>query len=128
MDDDIQPAANAVFRGVLPGLQAVTMVEIMRWLPIVEDFITILNWCIRCRKQVDKEKCVESSDWIDQRLIGRPPQWAEESLVLAGCKIPQSHGSKMYPGFATGATPPVRGPLPLDADADAVLCEDIVAE
>lgn len=45
------------------------MVEIMGRLPVVEDFITILDRGVRCRKQIDEEEGIESGDWIDQRLV-----------------------------------------------------------
>lgn len=69
MNDDIQPAANTIFWGILPGLQSVPMVEIMGRLPVVEDFITILNRSVRCRKQINSEESIKGSDRIDQRLV-----------------------------------------------------------
>lgn len=38
----IGPASNGVDWGVFPRLEAVAMVEVMCWLPIVEDFVAVL--------------------------------------------------------------------------------------
>lgn len=38
----VEPRANCIVGRVLPGLQAIAMVEVVRRLPIVESFITVL--------------------------------------------------------------------------------------
>ena len=43
MERDIQPGSNGINGGELPCLQAVAMIEIVCWLPEVEDLITVLN-------------------------------------------------------------------------------------
>lgn len=59
------------------------MVEIMGRLPVVEDFITILDRGVRCRKQINSEESIKGSDRIDQRLICRFPQCAGVLVALA---------------------------------------------
>ena len=59
MRRDIQPASNGVDRGVLPGLEPVSMAEIMGRLPEVEDFIAILNWGIECRNAIGNDTEIE---------------------------------------------------------------------
>jgi len=43
MEAGIGPASDGIFRGVFPGLQAVSMVEVVARLPVVEDLVAVLN-------------------------------------------------------------------------------------
>lgn len=56
---DIQPASDRVDRGVLPRLKPVSMIEIMCRLPEVEDFITVLNWCVESCNHIGDDAKVE---------------------------------------------------------------------
>ena len=43
-------------------MKAIKVVEIMRWLPEVEDLIAVLDWAEECRDQVTCEEDIEGSD------------------------------------------------------------------
>jgi hypothetical protein len=43
MDPSIEPTADGIFRGILPSLQAEAMIQVVGVLPVVEDFIAILD-------------------------------------------------------------------------------------
>ena len=45
------------------------MIEIMGRLPVVENFITILNRGVSCREQVNQKRGIEGGDGIDQRVV-----------------------------------------------------------
>ena len=50
MNASISPAANSVDGRVLPSLQPVAMVEVMRGFPVVEDLVAVLDWREECCK------------------------------------------------------------------------------
>lgn len=56
----VEPASDSIVWGILPGLQAVAMGEIMGRLPVVECLITILNWRKQSSDQTGAEKEVKS--------------------------------------------------------------------
>lgn len=41
---NVKPAANGIIRGILPGLEAIAMGEVMGWLPVVERLVAVLDW------------------------------------------------------------------------------------
>lgn len=61
MDDDVEPAPDSKLRRVLPGLESVSMIEIMQGLPVIEHLIAILNGCISCSKDMRQQAQVESN-------------------------------------------------------------------
>ncbi len=44
----IKPAPDSVVGRVFPGLEAKAMIEVVRWFPVIEDFVAILNGSV-CR-------------------------------------------------------------------------------
>lgn len=46
MDAGVCPAADCIVGGVLPSLQAISMIEIMCGLPVVEYLVAILDRCV----------------------------------------------------------------------------------
>ena len=58
----VGPASDGVYWGVLPCLKAIEVVEIMRWLPEVEDLIAVLDWAEKGRDQVTCEEDIECSN------------------------------------------------------------------
>lgn len=49
------------------------MIEIVCRFPVVEHFVTILNWRVECGETIGKEEDVEGSDWRKEVLVGRLP-------------------------------------------------------
>lgn len=56
------PAANSVDRRILPGLEAIVVVQIMSRLPEVEDFIAVLDRAIERRNDMAYEEDIESNN------------------------------------------------------------------
>jgi hypothetical protein len=52
MYDDIKPASNGVLWRIFPGLQPVAMVQIMRWFPVIEHFIAVLDRGVECCESI----------------------------------------------------------------------------
>lgn len=58
MEACIGPTADGIVGRVLPRLQSIAVIEVVRRLPVIEDFITVLNWRadssshIGCQKKV----------------------------------------------------------------------------
>ena len=63
MYEDVEPASNGIFWRVFPCLQAIAVVEVVRRLPIVEDFVTVLDWSVQCSDGVDCCKEEEVHQW-----------------------------------------------------------------
>ena len=55
MEKDICPASNAELGRVFPGLEAIVVDEIVKWVPVVKGLVAILDRCIVCRNQVRYE-------------------------------------------------------------------------
>lgn len=62
MQTNIEPAANFIIGRVLPCLQAVTMGQVVSWLPVVERLVAILDRCIKGSYNVGGEEDVEGLD------------------------------------------------------------------
>lgn len=59
MEAGIGPTANGVNRRILPCLESVVMVQIVCWLPEVEDFIAVLDWTVESCDDMAGKKDVE---------------------------------------------------------------------
>lgn len=71
--DDVKPAPDRVLGGILPSLQTIAMIEIMRRFPIVEHLIAILYRSIKCSKSIGKGEYIERNDRLNKgRVRGRP--------------------------------------------------------
>jgi hypothetical protein len=75
METSVRPAADGVYRGVLPCLEPVVVVEVVCWLPEIEDFVTVLDWAIEGGNDVADEEDVEGYDsrelkWSLLRSVG----------------------------------------------------------
>jgi hypothetical protein len=72
MEDDVEPATDTEFGRVLPRLQAIAMIEIMQWFPVIEGLIAVLYWCISCSQNMgekaDVESCIQRD--VESRLRG----------------------------------------------------------
>lgn len=53
------PTPDSVFRGVLPRLHAITMVEVMCGLPVVVDLIAVMYRGEECAKDMSGEEYIE---------------------------------------------------------------------
>ena len=69
MDDYVEPAANGELRGVFPGLEPIATVQIVRWLPVVEDLIAILDRRVEGRENVDGSEDVEGTYRLNRGLV-----------------------------------------------------------
>lgn len=69
MENDVEPASNRVVWGVLPGLEAVAMADVVCWLPVVERLVTVLNRGEEGGDEVGSEEDVECRDWFDRESI-----------------------------------------------------------
>ena len=49
------------------------MVEVVRRFPVVENFVTVLDWRIECRETIGKEENVEGSDRRKKELAWQLP-------------------------------------------------------
>lgn len=48
MEDDVEPATDAVLRRIFPCLQAIAMRQVMQRFPVIESLVTVLDRCISC--------------------------------------------------------------------------------
>lgn len=59
MEASIRPAANSVYRGILPCLESVVVVEVVCWLPEIEDLVTVLDRTVEGGDDMADEEYVE---------------------------------------------------------------------
>lgn len=69
MKCNIGPGTDSVRRGVLPGLEGIFVVEVVSGLPVVEDFIAILDWAEDSSQNVSREEDVECKDGLHMELL-----------------------------------------------------------
>ena len=41
------------------------VVEVVRWLPVVEDFITVLDWLVECGKNMACQQYIAGNLWFE---------------------------------------------------------------
>ena len=56
VDTGVSPGPDGIDRRVLPGLKAIAMSQVMDGLPVVEDFIAVLDRMINRTNHVCSEK------------------------------------------------------------------------
>jgi hypothetical protein len=39
--------------------------QVVCWFPIIEDFITVLDWTVKCSNDMAGEEDIESNNWLD---------------------------------------------------------------
>src|SRR5690242_6841586 len=61
MYTSVCPATDGILRRVLPGLQSIAMIEIVRRLPIVEDLVAVLDWCKESSYDVGGREDIEGN-------------------------------------------------------------------
>lgn len=64
MKRNVKPAANGIIWGILPGLEAIAMGEIMGWLPVVERLVAVLDWREQSSDQACSKEEVEGRDGL----------------------------------------------------------------
>lgn len=64
MKRNVKPAANGIIWGILPGLEAIAMGEIMGWLPVVERLIAVLDGREQGRDQACSKEEVEGRNGL----------------------------------------------------------------
>ena len=74
VDGDVQPAADGIVGGVLPGLQAVTMAEIVGGLPVVEGLVTVLDGGEEGGDDVGAQENVEGRDGFNGKCVLDGPE------------------------------------------------------
>lgn len=69
MKRNVGPRADCVRRGVLPGLEAIFVVEVVGRFPVVEYFIAVLNGAEDGSQDVEGEEDVEGEYGFDMELV-----------------------------------------------------------
>lgn len=69
MQRDVSPRADGILRGVLPGLEGVAMIQVVRWFPVVEDFVTVLDGAIDGCNNMAGEEDIERDQWRNVELL-----------------------------------------------------------
>lgn len=96
VEENVEPAADAVLGGIFPCLSSVAMLKIVRWFPVVEGLIAVLDGCVGGSETVRDEEDVKRygqwdveggrsssvgvSDWLTRSGIGAPASCARGSL------------------------------------------------
>ena len=67
----VSPASNGVYWRVFPCLECVVVIEVMSWLPEIEDFIAVLDWAEEGSDQMTCEEDIECSNGtkLEWRLL-----------------------------------------------------------
>ena len=69
MEDNIEPTSKRKFWRVLPRLQSISTIEVMRRFPVIEDLIAVLNRSKKCCQYVGKSKNAEGGYGFDDELL-----------------------------------------------------------
>jgi len=84
VDGDVQPAADGIVRGVLPGLQAVAMADIVGGLPVVEGFVTVLDGGEESGDDVGAQEDVEGRDGLNgECILDGPEGWSARCIFCS---------------------------------------------
>lgn len=62
MRSSVSPASDGVYWRVLPSLESIVVVEIMSWLPEIEDLVAVLDRTEEGRNQMTSQKDIKCDD------------------------------------------------------------------
>lgn len=63
------PTPNRILWGILPGLQAVSTIQVMCGLPVIEHFIAVLYRREQCSEDIGSEEYIERNDRLELRRL-----------------------------------------------------------
>lgn len=81
MKGDVKPASDGIVGRVFPGLEAITVAQIMGWFPVVEGLVTVLDGGEESSNQVGSEEDVEGRDGFDRVGISNGPEDTDVSCT-----------------------------------------------